>query len=190
MPRPIVFSGPSGSGKTTLLNMLTNKYPNMFAYSIGYTTRTPRAGEVNGIHYNFVPKETFEEMIKNNEFLEWSCYCCNYYGQAKKGVQDLIDRGISPILAIDMNGVMSIKKMGGSALRPKFVFIQTPSLAVLDERLSARGTESEMLRLKRLEEAQRELEYAYSSPGVYDLILINDNIESSFEAFEKFALSA
>ena len=188
MPRPIVFSGPSGAGKTTLLNRLTQKYPHLFAYSIGYTTRAPRMGEVDGVHYTFVSKAAFEEMIKNNELLEWSCYCSNYYGQTKRGVQHLIDRGINPILAIDLNGVMSVKKLG-SALKPKFVFIQTPSLAVLKERLSSRGTESEELISKRLEEAQRELEYAYSSPGVYDLILINDDIEKSFKVFEEFALA-
>ncbi|GAB7344931.1 hypothetical protein MBLNU457_3365t2 [Dothideomycetes sp. NU457] len=180
--RPIVVSGPSGSGKSTLLNRLLKKYPDSFGFSISHTTRAPRGAEKDGIEYHFVTKDEFQDMIKNEKFIEHAQFGSNFYGTSIKAVNDIKDNGRICILDIEMEGVKSVKK---SNLNARFLFIQPPNMEILEKRLRGRGTDKEEAILARLAQAKNELEFA-KQPGVHDKIIVNDDLEKAWSEFEEF----
>lgn len=166
----IVLSGPSGSGKGTI-NQVIAEDPNIFI-SVSATTRCPREGEEHGRHYYFISRGEFEDRLANNGMLEYNEYCGNYYGTPKKEVQERLENGNDVILEIDVNGALNVMKRVEDVVS---IFIMPPSLAVLEERLRGRGTESEEVIRQRMNEALTELKKAVE----YDYIVVNDNLDDA-----------
>lgn len=172
----IVLSGPSGAGKGTICSRLRAEMPNL-TYSVSMTTRQPRVGEVEGVNYFFRDKEEFEDLLKEDAFLEYAKVYDNYYGTPKKHVMDLLDQGKSVLLEIDIQGAMQVKERYSDAI---FIYIVPPSLTELSARLRGRATDSEEVIDKRLSLACSELALAHR----YDYIVVNDDLD---EATEKTA---
>ncbi len=149
----IVIVGPSGVGKGSILKEVF-KQSNNLVYSISATTRSKRTGETDGIEYFFKTKQEFQEMIKNNEFLEWAQFVDNYYGTPKQYVSKNIELGNNVILEIEVQGARQIKEQMSSAL---FIAILPENIGILFDRLKKRSTESKELIEKRLERAKQEL---------------------------------
>jgi guanylate kinase len=173
--RLLIVSGPSGSGKDTILKKVLARMPEL-KFSISSITRPMREGEVEGEKYNFVSREYFEEMIKNDALLEYNCYVGNYYGTPKAPVDDVIENGGEIIIEVDVNGQANIKKRVESALS---IFIMPPSFQVLKSRLSGRGTDSEDVINQRMQEALHEISCAKN----YDYIVVNDDLEEAVNDF-------
>lgn len=167
----IVLVGPSGSGKGTVLNELLKEDKNTFL-SISSTTRAPREGEKNGVHYNFITHDEFKGLIDSGEMLEFANYCENYYGTPKSSVEARLKQGHNVILEIEMQGAKQIKKKYPEAI---VIFITPKSLAVLRQRLTDRGTETAEVIEKRLTTAIDELRYSLEC----DYIVINDTVEQA-----------
>jgi len=164
-----VVSSPSGGGKGTLVRGVLEIVENL-SYSVSYTTRGPRANEVNGREYFFIDVPTFEEMVAGGEFLEWACVHGNFYGTSKQQIAEKTAAGLDIILEVDVQGAASVRQL---LMDTVSVFILPPSFAVLKERLCARGTDTaESLEL-RLRNAPEELKH-YSK---FDYVIINDEIE-------------
>lgn len=153
--RLVLYTGSSGVGKGTILDELKKRDPNI-KVSISNTTRNKRNGEIDGVHYNFVTREQFEKLIKENGYLEYAEYCDNYYGTPKKAVEDMLDEGYTVILEIEVQGGLQIMKKHPDVLS---IFILPPSMDVLEKRLRSRGTEDEETIQKRLEQAKNEIAF-------------------------------
>ena len=166
----IVISGPSGVGKGTICNKLFNEL-NAW-YSVSYTTRSPREGEVDGVNYFFTTKEDFEEKIKNGEFLEYNIYNDNYYGTSKKIVLEKMNEGINVFSEIDVNGAHNIKKIFPDAL---LIYIAPPSIDELRTRLINRGTES----IEKINERLKIAEVELKEIDFYDYVVVNDDLEKA-----------
>lgn len=180
--RLYIISAPSGAGKSTLCSMLINKYPAV-QYSISYTTRAPRGNEVNGREYFFIDKDTFKQMIDNNDFLEWAEVHGNYYGTSKQQINNALNEGIDIFLDIDPQGAMQLKeKLDHIAT---FIFIVAPSLAELKSRLENRCTDKAENIALRLENAKKEVEYFKK----YDYLIINDASDVAFKQLETIYLA-
>lgn len=164
----IVLSGPSGAGKGTICDELLRKMPNL-RYSVSSTTRSPRRGEVEGVHYYFRPRQEFEAMLARDELLEWAVFCDNYYGTPRFAVEQALQEGLDVILEIEIQGALQIKKRFPQGV---FIFIVPPSMDVLSERIHKRGTETEEVIQKRLATAVQELGYV----SEYDFVVINDEV--------------
>jgi guanylate kinase len=164
-----VVSSPSGGGKGTLVRGVLEVVENL-SYSVSYTTRGPRANEVNGREYFFVDVPAFEEMVADGEFLEWACVHGNFYGSSKRQIAEKTGAGIDMILEVDVQGAASVRKLLMDSVS---VFILPPSFEVLKQRLCARGTDTpENLEL-RLRNAPEEL----SQFLAFDYVIINDEID-------------
>ena len=167
-----IISGPSGTGKGTVIRELLSNHPEDVFLSVSATTRNPREGEIEGIHYYFKSKSDFETMISEDGFLEWACFCENYYGTPKEIVNSKLKSGIDVILEIEIQGAMKLKDSGIDA---KFIFILPPSFEELKRRLTDRQTESAEVIKKRLDTAKSELPYAEK----YDYVVVNDSVENA-----------
>ncbi len=165
----IVLSGFAGVGKGTVLKSLFETHEG-YAYSVSATTRSPRPGEVDGVHYFFVSKERFEQMIANDELLEYACYVDNYYGTPKAYVDSKLEDGFDVILEIEVQGALNIKKKVPDAI---LIYMLPPSAVTLRDRLTGRGTETPDVIRKRMERAAEE------AVGVeqYDYIVVNDDAD-------------
>lgn len=185
-PRPLVICGPSGSGKSTLLKRLFAEYPDTFGFSVSHTTRKPRPGEEDGVHYHFVAVEQMKTLIANDEFIETATFSGNMYGTSKQAVYDVQAQGRVCVLDIEIQGVEQIKK---SPLNPFYIFNMPPTVEDLEKRLMKRGTETEESLAKRLEAAGREMAYG-QAPGNFDVIIVNDDIDRAYEEFMNFIVTA
>ncbi|KAJ1429946.1 P-loop containing nucleoside triphosphate hydrolase [Sesbania bispinosa] len=179
--KPVVISGPSGVGKGTLISMLMKEFPSMFGFSVSHTTRAPRGMEKDGVHYHFTEKSVMEKEIKNGKFLEFASVHGNLYGTSVEAVELVADAGKRCILDIDVQGARSVR---ASSLEAIFIFICPPSMAELEKRLRDRGTETEEQILKRLRNAEAEIEQGKSS-HIFDSILYNDKLEECYEKLKK-----
>ncbi len=170
----IVFSAPSGSGKTTIVHHLLEQKELNLGFSVSATSRPRRAQEEHGRDYYFLSKEAFEKHIKNNDFLEWEeVYKDNYYGTLQAEVERIWKEGRAVIFDIDVVGGLRIKnKYPENTLA---IFVQPPSLEVMEHRLRNRKTESEEKILERLSKAEKELKFAAD----FDVILINDDLATA-----------
>ncbi|UMM12621.1 hypothetical protein L5515_001306 [Caenorhabditis briggsae] len=178
--RPIVLSGPSGGGKSTILTRAMKEYPNSFAFSVSHTTRQPRAGEEHGKHYYFTEKEKMQAMMKNGEFLEHATFSGNTYGTSKKTVEEIEKSGKICVLDIELQGVRNIKN---SHLDARYILIRAPSIKLLEERLRARGTETEESLKKRLQHAEEDLVEIEKNPTLFDKVIVNDDLERAYKEF-------
>ena len=168
-----VVSAPAGCGKDTILNEAFKRTDSV-GYAVSATTRAPREGEINGVHYHFLSREEFEKKIAEKEVLEYAEYCGNYYGTLRKSVDDLIQNGKDAILKIEVEGAMNIRRMFPEAC---LVFILPPSWEVLEQRLRGRGTESEETIAARSKQARTELTFAEN----YDYLIVNDKLETAVD---------
>ncbi|XP_010884365.1 guanylate kinase isoform X2 [Esox lucius] len=175
-PRPVVLSGPSGAGKSTLAKKLLEEYKGIFGFSVSHTTRNPRSGEENGKDYHYVTREVMQDSIDKGEFIESAVFSGNMYGTSKASVQAVKDKNLICILDIDMQGVRAVKT---TDLNPIYVYIQPPSLTILEKRLRDRKTESEESLQKRLEAAQVDMEIC-KEPGIFDIIIVNDDLDNAY----------
>ncbi|KAA8518199.1 hypothetical protein F0562_015673 [Nyssa sinensis] len=179
--KPIVISGPSGVGKGTLISKLMEEFPSMFGFSVSHTTRAPRDKEKDGVHYHFTERSVMEKDIKDGKFLEFASVHGNLYGTSIEAVEVVADAGKRCILDIDVQGARSVR---ASPLEAIFIFICPPSFEELEKRLRARGTETEEQIQQRLHNARAELEQG-QSPGLFDHILVNEDLEACYESLKK-----
>lgn len=187
----IVLSGPSGVGKSTLVGKVREAMPEL-QFSISCTTRPPRIGEQDGVHYYFLSHEEFARRVEHGEFVEYAQVFANRYGTLKSEVLGRIRGGNSVILDIDVQGAMQIRRAAETDPELKrntvFVFIGPPSIGTLEKRLRGRATDSEEQITLRLENARRELSYWRS----YDYLVINGDLETAaaemIGLFRSFAL--
>ncbi len=161
----IVISGPAGSGKGTVVGLLRDMMPDI-GYSVSATTRTPRPGETDGVHYHFMSKLDFEKKLAENEVLEHTRYCGNYYGTLKSESEKIINAGKDIILEIEVEGASQVKKIYPDAV---CIMLLPPSAEALAARLRGRGTETETVIRRRLSRAEKELKYL----EFYDYVVIN-----------------
>lgn len=178
----IVISGFSGAGKGTLMKKLLQTYDN-YALSISMTTRKPREGEKDGVEYFFTDKEQFEKRISEDGFIEYACYCDNYYGTPRAYVEEQLNAGKDVILEIEIQGALQVKEKFPESL---LLFVTPPSAKELERRLVGRGTESMEVIQKRLSRASEE------SEGIeaYDYIVVNDNLEVCVEELHSLVNAA
>ena len=165
---PFVLSGPSGCGKGTIVKALLAKYADTFALSVSATTRDPRVGEMDGVHYYFITKEEFEHRIEDQQILEYTSYCGNYYGTPKKELYERTVSGINVILEIEVEGAMNVRRLCPEAV---LIYVLPPDAETLEARLRGRGTNTEEDIANRLATAREEIRCLPD----YDYIVINEN---------------
>lgn len=182
-PLFIVLSAPSGCGKSTLIDMLLQEYHDI-SYSISCTTRAPRGEEENGIDYHFLDKGRFEELIKENAFLEYAEVHGNYYGTLKAPIVEVLNEGQSMILDIDVQGAAKVREQvrnlpNNDPLKIGYVdiFILPPSMEELRERLVKRGTDRPDVIEKRLNNAEAEI----ARQGEYMYQVTNDDLSMCYK---------
>ena len=168
-----VVSGPSGVGKGTINKRLFEEFGDRVAYSVSATTREPREDEVNGREYFFISRQEFEKRVANNEFLEHAEYAGNCYGTPRDYVLSLLQRGVSVILEIDVQGAMQVKRRMPESVS---VFILPPSFEELEHRLRGRGTETPEKIERRLAAAKAEMARAPE----YDYQIVNDDLDAAY----------
>jgi len=191
------------------------EYPDRFGFSVSHTTRAPRGAEQDGREYHFVTKDNFLKLVDAGGFIEHAQFGSNYYGTSVQAVKDVAQKNrtcildiemevsllrtsfsqpcfAQPILAVPCNtndeshqGVKQVKKTN---LNARFLSLQPPSLEILEKRLRGRATDSEDAITQRLTQAKHELEFA-NQPGVFDKVIINDDLEKAWSEFKAFCLS-
>lgn len=165
-----IISGPAGSGKGTVVNSLITNHPEI-SLSVSATTRAPRSGEVNGVHYHFISKNEFEKLIEKGEVLEHTTYCENYYGTLKREVVKATRAGRDIILEIEVDGAMQVKRKIRGAVT---IMLTPPDAECLERRLRGRGTETDDVIKWRLNRAKEEIKLI----GKYDYSVVNNDGES------------
>ena len=179
--KTFIISGPSGVGKSTVLHELFKGRDDLY-FSISATTRDPREGEVDGVHYHFIDVQHFQELIEADALLEYAEYVGNFYGTPKKYVDRAMNEGRDVILDIEVQGALQVKAKRPETVR---IFIAPPSWEELERRLSGRGTDSPEKVQKRLLRAKTELQTA----DVYDYFVINDSVENAVREINAIMLA-
>ncbi|AEF94139.1 Guanylate kinase [Desulfotomaculum nigrificans CO-1-SRB] len=172
----IVISGPSGAGKGTICQALLER-DSSFCLSVSCTTRPPRSGEKHGINYYFVGKEEFQRLIDEDQLLEYAKVYDNYYGTPRQFVVEKLAQGRDVILEIDIQGALQIKQKYPQGI---LIFLVPPTLSILQERLTKRGTDSPEVIAHRLNCVCDEL----SNTSQYDYLVTNDTVEHAVEMIE------
>ena len=177
-----IISAPSGTGKTTILKK-TIAAMKKIVFSVSHTTRTPRAGEQEGVDYFFIDKDVFLTMEQQGLFLEWAEVHGNLYGTSRSTVQAASEQGLDIILDIDVQGARQVKEK----LKDKgvFIFIAPPSLEELARRLAGRSTEAEAVIATRLANAKEEMK----SIDEYDFVIVNDTVEQAVEVLKSIIIA-
>ncbi|MCT2025959.1 guanylate kinase [Dermabacter hominis] len=178
--RVVVVAGPTAVGKGTVTRRLLEKYPEVYL-SVSATTRDPRPGEVDGIHYFFWSPEQFDDAVKNGDMLEWALvHGRNRYGTPRSAVEAARAEGRAVILEIDLEGARQVRSSMPDA---RFVFLAPPSWDVLVERLVGRGTESPEEQERRLETARVEM----AAEEEFDVTIVNDDLDEAVDALAREA---
>ena len=172
--RLLVLSGPSGAGKSSVVAQVRARRPDL-VFSVSATTRPPRSGEADGVHYRFVDRPGFEAMIARGQLLEWAEFAGHLYGTPAGPVEDALSSGRDVLLEIELQGARQVRDSAPGAIR---VFLAPPSWEVLVERLQGRRTESADVIERRLATARVEL----AAEGEFDHTVVNDSIEEAAEA--------
>lgn len=165
----VVLSGPSGVGKSTVITAVKRERPNL-ALSVSHTSRDPRVGEENGVNYHFVSDARFEQMIREDAFLEYTRYQGHYYGTSFQAIDELLEANKDVLLDIEVEGAANVRQCYPEAIE---IFILPPSFEELSRRLHARGTDSEEVIQGRLRRAHEE----FQCIPHYDYLVVNDNVE-------------
>ncbi|MGW8161275.1 MAG: guanylate kinase [Desulfobulbales bacterium] len=177
-----IISAPSGTGKTTVIKKVVNRLSGL-AFSISHTTRKPRAGEVEGIAYHFVDKNTFAAMQHDDVFLEWAEVHGNFYGTSRDAILAATKQGLDIILDIDVQGALQVKqKLGNNSVS---VFIAPPSLSELERRLAGRSTETAANMATRLANAREEMK----SMDRYDYVIVNDTVDQAVKVLKSIIVA-
>lgn len=176
-----ILSAPSGAGKSSLIHALLGQHQDM-QLSVSHTTRAPRPGEVNGVHYHFVSVDEFKALIADNNFLEWAEVFGNYYGTSRTAIEHELAKGRDVFLDIDWQGARQIKTQVPSVLS---IFILPPSVAELEKRLNQRGTDSQEVIAKRMLQAKSEISHVTE----YDYVLVNDDFQQCLQQLQQVVLS-
>lgn len=185
MPRKgslIIVSGPSGAGKSALVSAVLALLPGL-SFSVSYTTRAPRGNERDGVEYHFVSKPEFEALIQNGDLLEWAEVYGNYYGTARKFIDDRLREGNDVLLDIDVQGARTIRAKRSDAIG---IFIMPPSYQVLRARLETRSLDKEYIIEQRLKIARREITH-YKT---YDYLIVNDDFDESANELKAIILGS
>ncbi len=181
-----ILAAPSGAGKSSLIKALLEKHDGCPDYplqvSVSHTTRKPRPGEVDGVHYHFVSREQFEALIEQGVFFEYAEVFGNYYGTSRVTIEQTLHRGVDVFLDIDWQGARQVKKLLPDTCS---IFILPPSVDTLRERLSKRGQDSEDVINSRMQEAVSEMSHF----GEFDYVLINDDFSTALSELEALVSS-
>jgi len=176
-----IVSAPSGAGKTTLVERLVEETPHL-RMSRSYTSRAARAGEVDGVDYNFVTRDAFEKMAAAGEFLEWADVFGNLYGTRARDTERTLVAGDDVVLVIDVQGERQIRRRGIDAIT---VFVMPPSADVLEQRLRGRSKDSESAIQRRLATAREEV----AAFEEYDFIVVNDQLASAVDRLRSIVVA-
>ncbi|MDK2896220.1 MAG: guanylate kinase [Candidatus Atribacteria bacterium] len=176
-----VISGPSGVGKSTLRREVVAKVHDL-KYSISCTTRSRRTGEMEGVDYFFLDRETFEKMKARGEFLEWARVHGNYYGTPRRPVEEWLQQGFDVILEIDIQGALQVKKNFPQGI---FIFVAPPSLKTLEKRLRERNTDQGEEILLRMTNAHLEMKSIHD----YNYLIVNDELEEAVDKFRSIIVA-
>jgi guanylate kinase len=176
-----ILSAPSGAGKSSLIHALLGQHQDM-QLSVSHTTRAPRPGEVNGVHYHFVSVDEFKALIDQDNFLEWAEVFGNYYGTSRTAIEQVLAQGRDVFLDIDWQGARQIKAQVPSV---QSIFILPPSVAELERRLNQRGQDSQEVIAKRMQQAKSEISHVTE----YDYALVNDDFQQCFRELQHVVLS-
>ncbi len=172
----IILTAPSGAGKTTIKTKLLKEIPELLSFSVSATTRKIRAGEKDGVDYVFLNEDEFKDKIEHNEFVEWEMvYPGLYYGTTVDEMKRIWRDGKTPLLDVDVQGAINIKKQFGDNVLT--IFIEPPSIEVLKERLTKRGTDSDEHIQTRINKATEEIGYKNN----FDTIILNDDLKKATE---------
>lgn len=183
MTRLVVLAGPTAVGKGTLVRALRERNPEVWV-SVSATTRPPRPGEVDGVHYHFVTDDDFDRMVEDGELLEWATvHGVHRYGTPRGPVEERLAAGTPALLEIDLQGARQVKQAMPNAL---FVFVLPPTWDELVKRLEGRGTEDAVERQRRLATARDEL----AASDEFDVHIVNDDLEEAVDELERCVLGA
>jgi guanylate kinase len=171
-----VVSAPSGAGKSTLTQRLVQSVPDLI-FSISFTTRKPRPGEVDGRDYFFIDDARFDAMVREGGFVEWVQIYGQRYGTGREWLHGVLTTGLDVLLDIETTGALNLRRAIPDA---RMIFILPPSAASLEQRLRSRGKDSdEQIRI-RMKHARHELELYHA----YDYLVLNDDLELAYQQFE------
>jgi guanylate kinase len=176
-----IVSAPSGTGKTTLVERLVQLVPNL-RMSRSYTSRAARTGEEDGVDYNFISRQRFEDMVRGNEFLESADVFGNYYGTCAADTERALVSGLDVVLVIDVQGARQVRSRGIETIS---IFVLPPSAAILEQRLRGRSKDSEEQIRRRLEVARREVDEFER----YEYVVINDDVDAAVDRLRAIVLA-
>lgn len=176
-----VITGPSGVGKSTIIRRLRKKLPGI-GYSVSHTTRKPRKNEAHGVHYHFVDRETFEEMIEEKAFVEWAEVYGDLYGTSLASLRSETDQGLDVLMDLDNQGAKNIR---GGLEESVLIYVLPPSLQALEKRLRGRSSDDEAEIKARLDKARKEIKNCVD----YDHIIFNEDLGKTLEEVASIILS-